>query len=83
MNNFVVFVPVVQLLSHAQLFVSPWTVARQAPPSSTISGSLLKFELFELEMLSNYLILCCAFFLLPSTFPSIRVFSSQLALCIR
>ena len=52
---------VVQLLSRVRLFVTPWTVARQAPLSSIISQSLLKFVSIELLMLSNHLILCCPF----------------------
>ena len=68
------FVVVVQLLSRVRLFVTPWTVARQAPPSPTVSWSLLKFMSIELVMLSNHLILCCPLLLLPSIFPSIRVF---------
>ena len=63
-----------------QLFETPWTTAHQAPLSSTISQSLLKFISIELVMLSNQLILCCPLLLLPSIFPSIRVFSSELAL---
>ena len=73
---------VVQSLSHVQLFVNPWTVARQATLSSTISRSLLKFMSVESVMLSNHLILCLLL-LFPLVFPSIRVFSNELALCIR
>ena len=61
---------------------TPWTAASQAPLSSTISRSLLKFMSIELMTLSNYLILCCPL-LLSSIFPSIRVFSNELALHIR
>ena len=61
----------------------PWTAAHQASLSSTFSWSLLKFMSIELVMLSNHLILCCPLLLLPSIFPSIRVFSSELALRIR
>ena len=68
----------VLLLSHVQL-----TAACQAPLSFTISWSLLKFMSTELVMLSNHLILCHPFVLLPSTFPSIRVFSNESALHIR
>jgi len=75
-------VGVVQLLSHVRLFVTPWTVAHQASLSFTISWSLLKFMSFESVILSSHLILCCLLLLLPSIFPSIRVFSSKLALCI-
>ena len=61
---------------------TPWTVARQAPLSFTISQSLLKSMSTESVMLSNYLILSCPFLPLPSIFPSIRVFSNESALCI-
>ena len=74
---------IVQLLSHVQLFVTPWTVARQAPLSSTVSQRLLKFISIELVMLSNHLTLCFPFLLLPSIFPSIRVFSNESAFHIR
>ena len=60
-----------------------WTAAYQAPLSSTISQTLLKFLSIESVMLSNHLILCCPLLLLPSTFPSIRVFSKESAVCIR
>ena len=53
------------------------------PLSFTISWSLLKLKSIELVMLSNHLILCCPLLLLPSVFPSIRVFSNESALCIR
>ena len=61
----------------------PWTAAYQAPLRSTISQSLLKFMSIELVMLSNHLILCHPLLLLPSVFPSIRVFSNESALHIR
>ena len=73
---------VVQSLSCVQLFETPWTAALQAPLSS-IFRSLLKFMSIESGMLSNHLILCCPLLLLPSVFPSIRVFSSESALHIR
>ena len=76
-------VVVIQLLSHVQLFVTLLTTTRQAPLSSTISQSLLKLMSIELMTLSSHLILCCPLLLLPSTFPSIRVFSNELALHIR
>ena len=63
--------------------MTPWTVAHQASLSFTISQSLLKRMSIESVMPSNYLILCCPLFLLPSIFPSIRVFSSESVLCIR
>ena len=72
----------VQSLSCVRLFVTPWTAARQASLSITNSRSLLKFMSMELVMASNYLILCHPF-LLPSIFPSIRVFSNESALHIR
>ena len=72
----------VHSLSRVQLFSTPWTAAHQAGLSFTISQSLLKFMSIESVVLSNHLILCCSLFLLPSVFPSIRVFSSELALCI-
>ena len=72
----------VQLLSNVQLFVTPWTAARQASLSITISKSFLKL-MSESVMPSNHLILCRPLLLLPSIFPSIRVFSSESVLCIR
>ena len=63
--------------------VTPWTAARQASLSFTISQSLFKFISIELVMLSNHFILCHPLLLLPSIFPSIKVFSSVLALLIR
>ena len=67
----------VQSLSHVQLFVTPWTTAHQASLSFTISQSLPRFISIESVMLSNYLILRCPLLLLPSIFPSIRVFSRE------
>ena len=74
---------IVQLLSCVSLFVTPWTAAHQASLSFIISQSLLKLMFIELVMPSNHLIFCHALLLLPSIFPSIRVFSNELALCIR
>ena len=74
---------VVQSLSHVRLFVTPWTAARQASLSFTISWSLLKPTSIESVMPSKHLILCRPLLLLPSVFPSIRVFSNELALHIR
>ena len=71
----------VQLLSHVQLFATPWNTANQAP-LSIISQSLLKLMSIESMMPSNHLILCHPL-LLPSIVPSIRVFSNEQALCIR
>ena len=67
----------VQSLSHVQLFTTPWTAAGQASLSITNSQSLLKLTSIELMMPSNHLILCRPLLLLPSIFPSIRVFSSE------
>ena len=61
---------VVQLLSHVWIIVTPWTTAHQAPLSSTISQSLLKFMSIESVMISNHLILHCPLLLLPLIFPS-------------
>ena len=72
----------VQSLSHVQFSATPWTVARQASLSITNSRSLLKFMSIELMMPSNHLILCRPLLLLPSIFPSIRVFSNKLVLHI-
>ena len=70
------FVIVAQLLSHIQLFVTPWITACQASLSLTISWSLLKLVSIELVIPSNHLILCHPLLLLPSIFPNIRVFSN-------
>ena len=64
-------------------FVIPWTAACQASLSFTIIWSLLRFMSIETVMLSTHFILCCPIFLLPSIFPSIRVFSNESALRIR
>ena len=74
---------VVQSPSHVRLFVTPWTAAYQAPLSTTISQSLLRFMFIELVMLSNHLILCHLLLLWPLIFPSIRVLHSESALRIR
>ena len=74
---------VVQSLSHVQLYVTPWSAALQASLSFIISQSFLKLMSIESVMPSNHLILCCPFILLPSIFPSIRVFSNGLTLHIR
>ena len=71
-----------QLLSHVRLFATQWTAAHQVSLSFTISWSLLKLMSIVLMMLSNHLILCCPL-LLPSIFPSLRVFSNELVLRIR
>ena len=64
-------------------FATPWTAARQAPLSFTISQNLLKFMSIESVMPSNHLIFCCPLLILPSIFPSISVFSNESALHIR
>ena len=73
----------VQSLSRVQLFATPWTAARQASPSIINSRSLLKLKSIESVMPSNHLIFCCPLLLLPSSFPSLRVFSNESALRIR
>ena len=73
----------VQSLSRVQLFATPWTAVRQASLSITNSWSLPKLTSIESVMPSNHLILCHPLLLLPSIFPSIRVFSNESALCIR
>ena len=72
-----------QLLSHVQLFSTPWTTAHQASLSITNSWSLPKLISIELVMPSNSLIPCRPLLLLPSIFPSITVFSNESVLCIR
>ena len=67
----------VQSLSRVRLFVTPWTAVHQAFLSITNSWSLFKLMSIELVMPSNYLILCHPLLLLPSVFPSIRVFSNE------
>ena len=76
------FAVVVPSLSYIQLFATPWTVARQASLSITKTQNLLKLMSIESVMPSNHLILC-HLLLLPSIFPSIRVFPNESALCIR
>ena len=70
-------VAVVQLLSRVQLFATPWTAAWHSSLSFTISPSLLTLMFTESMMPSSHLILCRPLLLLPSIFPSIRVFSSE------
>ena len=74
-----ILVVVVQMLSHVQLFVTPWTAACQASLSFIISQThyLLKLMSIESVMSSNCLILCHTLLLLPSVFPSIRIFSTE------
>ena len=73
----------VQSLSHVQLFVIPWTAARQGSLSIANSQSLLKLMSIELVMPFNHLIICYSILLLPSISPSIRIFSSESVLHIR
>ena len=81
-SNLLVTFVVVQSLSHVQLFATPWTAASQAFLSFTISLNLLKLMSIESVMPSNHLILCRPL-LLPSVFPSSRVFSNESVLHIR
>ena len=78
-----VVVAIFQVLSRVRLFATPWTIAQQASLSFTISRSLLKLMSTESVVPSNHLVLCCPLLLLPSTFPSIRVFSKESTLLIR
>ena len=73
----------VQSLSRVQLFATPWTAARQASLSIPNSQSLLKLRSIQSVMPSNHLILCHLLLLLPSIFPSIKVFSNESVLRIR
>ena len=73
----------VQPLSRVRLFATPWTAGRWASLSITNSRNLLKLVSIESVMPSNHLILCCPLLLLPSIFPSIRVFSNGSVLHIR
>ena len=72
---------VVQLLSRVLLLVTPWTGAHQCSLLFTISWSLIKLLSIESVMSSNHLILCCPLLLLPSVFPSTRVFTIESVLC--
>ena len=78
-----VTVAAVQSASQIRLFANSWAIARQAPLSSTISQSLLRFMSTELVMLSNHLILYHPFLLLLSIFSNIRFLSNESALHIR
>ena len=71
------------LFSHSRLFATPWTAAPQASLSFTNSRSLLKLMSVKSVMPSNHLLLCRPLLRLPSVFPSVRIFSNELALCIR
>ena len=70
---------VVQSLSCVRIFATPWTAAHQASLSFPISQSLLEFMSVELVLPSNHLILCHPLLLLPSIFPSIRIFSNEVS----
>ena len=85
MRYFLTPVRILLLFNHSVVSDSatPWTSARQASLSFTISQSLLKLMSIESVMPSNHLILCCPLLLLPSISTSISVFSSELGLCIR
>ena len=76
-HSFIVRLLFVQLLSSIWLFVTPWTAVCQASLSFTISWSLVKLLSIELVTPSNHLVLFCSCLLLPSVFPSIRVFSNE------
>ena len=80
MQECLVWFSSVQSLHHVWLFATPWTTAQQASLSITNSWSLPKLMSIELVMPSNHLILHCPLLLLPSIFPSIRVFSNESAL---
>ena len=82
LSIWIVSINSVKSLSHVQLFVTPWTAARQASLFISNSHSLLKLMSIELVMPFNHLILCPPL-LLPSIVPSIRVFSNESALCNR
>ena len=79
----IILLVVIQLLSRVQLFATTWTTACQASLSFTISQSLLKLMSIETVRPSNHIIPYCPFFLLPSIFPSVRVYSNESALHIR
>ena len=76
-------ITVVQSLSRVQLFATPWTAARQGSLSLTVSWSLFRLLSVESMMPSNHHILCRPLLLLPSIFPSIKVFSNELVLCTK
>ena len=75
--------PSIQSLSHVQLFATLWTAECQVSLSFTKSWRLLRLMSIELVIPSNHLILCCPLLLLPSIFPSNRVFANESVLCIR
>ena len=69
--------------NHGRLCANPWTAEFQAPLSFTVSWSLFKLMSIELVIPSNHLLFCHSLLLLPSIFPSIRVFSNESAFCLR
>ena len=77
------YISSVQVLSRVRLFATSWTAERQASLSIARSLSLLKLMCIESVMPSNHLVLYYPLLLLPSIFPSIRVFSNESVLCIR
>ena len=77
------FITISSVVSRVRLFATPWTAACQSSLSMTNSWSLLKLMSIDSVMPSNHLILCHPLLLLPSIFPSIRVFSNELGLHIR
>ena len=81
--SYIYTVHFVQSFSCVQLFATPRTTAHRASLSFTISQSLLKLMCIESVMPSSHLVLCRPLLLLPSVFPSFRVFSNEIALCIR
>ena len=81
--NILVLFSSVQSLSRVGFFVTPWTATHQASLSITNSQSLLKLMSITSVISSNHLIFCCPLLLLPSIFPSIKVFSNESALQIR
>ena len=83
LKSAIFIVVVIQSLSHIQLFMTPWTAARQVSVFITNSWNLLKLMSIESVMPSNHLILCCPLLLPSSIFPIIRVFSNESALRIR
>ena len=83
LNPFFIFSDLLFSFSVVSNFASPWTTAHQASLSFTISQGLLKLMSIESVMPPNHLILYCPLLLLPSIFPSMRVFSNKLTSCIR
>ena len=82
LHNFIHLVVVFQSLSRVRLFAAPWTAAHQASLSFSTSQSLFKLMSIESVMPSNHLIFCHPLSLLPSIFPSIRMFYNESAVCI-